>query len=756
MNLATRGVTARDWGVATGLAIATVAFAALIQLESYVLYARTEALSADAAFLVAFPFLFVDALVLGALFGGAYLLAKAQWLRVGVAAVALIANAWAIVNQAAYGILRHNISAFDPDVSLTTLPGATPLLAGSISAAAGWLMGMNVLALVAAALWVRRRGRIHGERGVIPPLRLTPLLLAGVAYGAISVMLPRVIDVHGLERHAVVALLTPTETGIAARSIDPSFPDSLLTRLAFGTVPSDSSSGWLSEVVARARALRRPNVVFVVLESVGADQLFPHGRADSTLTPVIARLARTGVVFPNVYAISPATTYAHVPMMTGGTVMSWGSVSEYFRHPYQGATLPAELRKLGYRTGLFAATDLGFAELGRFYRLLPWDTLVHFATGPGPLDERQRVHAWGVNEDHLWTHAKRWVEAERKPFFLNFQTISTHFPYGTPVGFRGPYAATDAASRYGNALAYTDAVLGRVLADIEKRGELERTIVVITGDHGEAFADRHPQNMTHRNYVYDENVRSFLLFAVPGVRGPIVSPRLGTHADLMPSLLALLGTPTAVSGQNLFSPQFSPRLVFFYKRPPPVMWGLRDGHWKFSDRIAGGVPELFDLERDPLEATNVAGQRVGQVAMYRALLREWYARTDRDFVAHLGGFKPSGDSVTTEQALYGGIRDVRIGTLSTTDPDDFTEKAVLQRGSRPTVNVRWLSLERETAVRVRMVSPSRRFWVYVVVIPEPWSSARVVMPFTVDEPGRWTADVWLGPRRLGRAVVDVP
>ena len=139
----------------------------------------------------------------------------------------------------------------------------------------------------------------------------------------------------------------------------------------------------------------------------------------------------------------------------------------------------------------------------------------------------------------------QWIERAGRgdqPFFVEFQTIASHHPYGTWGNDRGPSRGEDDASRYANSLHYVDAVIGRLIDDLQTRDLLDETLIVVTGDHGEEFADLHTDNWVHRNRLYEENIRNFMMVAAPGLGGGgVVSRRLGQHGDVMPTMLSLLG-----------------------------------------------------------------------------------------------------------------------------------------------------------------------------------------------------------------------
>jgi len=69
---------------------------------------------------------------------------------------------------------------------------------------------------------------------------------------------------------------------------------------------------------------------------------------------------------------------------------------------------------------------------------------------------------------------------------------------------------------------------------LERRGQLDKTVIVVTGDRGEAFGDLYRQNLAHKNFVYDENVRSFFMLSDPAwnLDSPVVSDRVASNVEV--------------------------------------------------------------------------------------------------------------------------------------------------------------------------------------------------------------------------------
>ena len=143
----------------------------------------------------------------------------------------------------------------------------------------------------------------------------------------------------------------------------------------------------------------------------------------------------------------------------------------------------------------------------------------------------------------------------------------------------------------------------------------------------------------HRGFIYEENVRSFLLVLAPdalaGLDGPVVSERVASLGDVVPTMLDALGhAPARMNGESLWPGAYRPRIAYFFKDTQPPQWGLRDGRWKFIAAQTGDKQfELYDLQRDPDEQANMAAIHPDLAAFYDGLCARWYASAGADFAA---------------------------------------------------------------------------------------------------------------------------
>jgi arylsulfatase A-like enzyme len=178
--------------------------------------------------------------------------------------------------------------------------------------------------------------------------------------------------------------------------------------------------------------------------------------------------------------------------------------------------------------------------------------------------------------------------------------------------------------RYLNAIADVDRQLGRLFEGLRARGLDDETLVVVTGDHGEAFGDPHP-TWGHGFRLYDEGVRVPLM-----IRSPTLFPRgrreatLGGHVDVNPTVLDVLGyeAPGEWEGRSLFLAGRPPR-VYFYAANDHYLMGVREDDLKYVYNASSGRGQLFDLASDPDERHDVAAAHPEVCRRLRARLAAW-------------------------------------------------------------------------------------------------------------------------------------
>ncbi len=307
----------------------------------------------------------------------------------------------------------------------------------------------------------------------------------------------------------------------------------------------------LALVLAACGRERPWNVLLFTFDTTRADFIGCYGK-QSARTPNLDRLAAQGFLFEHAYSSNPVTQAAHSTILTGVYPMVHGVRDNTFFHlPDRQVTLAELLGAQGFATGAavggFPLTEeFGTAPGFDFYD----DDLTATASDFRGRPARRRFDTWYDERPagHVNDAILPWLRQRRgAPFFAWLHYWDPHEPHiAVP-----PYGQLFAHDPYQGEIAYADDSLGAVLRQLEELGELERTLIVMTADHGEGRQEH--REMTHAFLAYDPTIHVPLIVRVPGRRGGRrVSERVGT-VDIVPTVLDLLGLamPAEIQGRSL-------------------------------------------------------------------------------------------------------------------------------------------------------------------------------------------------------------
>jgi choline-sulfatase len=361
-------------------------------------------------------------------------------------------------------------------------------------------------------------------------------------------------------------------------------------------------------------AAARQNLLLVTLDTVRADHLGSYGYA-SAETPALDRLAREGIRFDRAISAVPLTLPSHATILSGLTPPHHGLHNNGAgRLPEAVPTLATLLSGAGYRTGAFVGSfvlDHRFG-LARGFDVYD-DEIERDPSAPGSL-EAERPGS------QVTDRALAWLETaagdRERPFFAWVHFYDAHAPYTPPE----PYAERHKDSPYDGEIAFVDAQVGRLLGFLDRRGLAPSTVVAVVADHGEALGEH--GELTHGLLLYEPTLRVPLILRVPGLPSGRRLEAPVSLADLAPTLAGLFGRRLEErrSGQAARPPDgrdlsaalrkaAEPAEADIYSEteyPRTLGWSglsaLRRGRLKY---IAAPRAELYDLGRDPTEASNL-------------------------------------------------------------------------------------------------------------------------------------------------------
>ncbi|HEY7473770.1 MAG TPA: sulfatase [Vicinamibacterales bacterium] len=361
------------------------------------------------------------------------------------------------------------------------------------------------------------------------------------------------------------------------------------------------------------------NVVIVILESTAAQYLAGYGAKDDA-TPNLTAFGRQSILFEHAYAVYPESIKGLFALLCARSPALDVPVDAHAAASCD--SLPHLLGANGYRTGLFHSGRFMYLGMNELLARQGFGTLEDAGAIGGNLKS-----SFGVDEPSVVARMLSWIDARpaAQKFLLVYAPVAGHHPYASPEA--GPFGAGDELGMYRNALHYGDRSLGVLLDGLRARGLAEETLLVVFGDHGEAFG-QHGGNFGHSSFIYEENVRVPLVIGrvagMGGVTGLRVK-RLASVIDIAPTILDLLGLPPARlhEGTSLLEPR--DRMALFYTDYTLGLLGLRDGCWKLIHEIESRRSRLFDVCADPGETTDRSGAEPVRVAAYRDRLERWSA-----------------------------------------------------------------------------------------------------------------------------------
>jgi len=377
---------------------------------------------------------------------------------------------------------------------------------------------------------------------------------------------------------------------------------------------------------------RPPNVLFIVLDTTRADRLSAYGYSKPT-SPFLAEFVEGATVFERAIAPSSYTLPSHASMFTGLYPTSHGARLAAATAPSVSLLAlglrgdPHEVRPLSPRATTLAelAHDAGMATgaiCGNTAYLSPFFGLDQgFDTYVAKTAEKEDY----IDGALVTRLALFWLRAHRKErffLFLNYVDPHAHFSHDDPSELPSyPGLRVDPAEPgfwYDPQIRYMDDQLAALFDEMGETGALDDTLVVIVGDHGESFGEHGTSG--HGTSLYQHEVHVPLLIRRPGQRQGRRVGEFVSLVDLFPTVLQELGIPIpeGVADASLFD-EASAGPVVSYLGP---YWQLRghlfavyDEPWKLlrvAPTLAGGLGaagELYDLEEDPGETTNLFDER---------------------------------------------------------------------------------------------------------------------------------------------------
>ncbi|HKI71991.1 MAG TPA: sulfatase [Verrucomicrobiae bacterium] len=440
-----------------------------------------------------------------------------------------------------------------------------------------------------------------------------------------------------------------------------------MKRLPFVSVIGSLAA--LTIIAAGARP--RPNIVFILADDLGPNDLACYGRREHH-TPNLDRLAAEGSRFTCAYVAQPICSPSRAAILTGKaparlhlTTYLPGRPdcpSQKLLHPIIEQQLPLAERTLAecLRDAGYATACIGKWHLGG-EGFLPTDQgfdLYH----PGNAVTKPSATEGGKGEYDLTARAIEFVQKNRdRPFFLYLAHNSPHIPYSA----RAELIAKNAGAFepvYAALVETLDDTVGLLLAKLDALGLRDRTLVIFTSDHGGLHVPEGPHaRITHntpfragKGYLYEGGLRVPLIARWPGKipAGRVVdAPVINT--DWLPTLaeIARARTPRDLDGVSITSlllGRGQPKARHFYWHFPHYTnqgsqpaGAIREGDWKLVEHYEDGRVELFNLAKDISETTDLSARERRRVARLKNELAAWRQRVGAQINTPNPNFDPA-------------------------------------------------------------------------------------------------------------------
>ena len=408
-------------------------------------------------------------------------------------------------------------------------------------------------------------------------------------------------------------------------------------------------------------------VILVVMDALDANHVTHLGYERDT-TPNMDAFAKDGVSFRAAFSPAPYTVAGIGALLSGRRPDTTGLYTKLNMLRDDEQTIASLLSRHEYKTRALVSNPNGGMRFGALRGFDEVSPLYEAADGAEPnftTRDGVPVHLPQAKEHLPLMRAFLDEVPEGKPFFFYSHMLEPHSPYVADEPFRskyldpnyaGPFLKGDTDdlldtvygrlkanpedrlainALYDGHLAFADDSFGHLMDDLKARGLYDKSLIILTGDHGEAMFQH--DRWGHNDQIYDEMVHVPLLIKLPGSEGPrnLVLDGLVSTMDVLPTICESLDIPAgalALDGKSIYeelvtgmsSPEDRGLFLRTHHSKPDVGLRTLTGKGIFLQSEEGGaVFEYFDLVQDPGEANNQGASNTPEVkAMRKAILDE--------------------------------------------------------------------------------------------------------------------------------------
>ncbi len=356
------------------------------------------------------------------------------------------------------------------------------------------------------------------------------------------------------------------------------------------------------------------HLLLITVDTLRADHLGCYGYVRNT-SPHIDRLAQEGIRFEKAYSPTSWTLPAIASLMTSMYPSVHGCIEVNMRLTEKVVTLAEILKREGFATAGFVSHTLVSQKYGFAQGFDVFDDSLASSVNP---------HL-ELSSHQLTEKAIDWIAGRGgERFFLWVHYFDPHFEYRPPPS-HGRFGSFD-VDRYDGEVRFTDEQIGRLLAKVEELGLWEKTVVVVTSDHGEEFRDH--GGIHHSRTLFDEVVRVPLIVRAFGYSAGVIGSPVQL-VDLMPTMVDILNlpVPSDVGGQSLVpvirGEKMRQRPIFGETSRDARLRSVRTGSCKLVWNLSRKTYRLYNTARDPGERFNVVFFRPALARQLKGQLDDW-------------------------------------------------------------------------------------------------------------------------------------
>jgi len=377
---------------------------------------------------------------------------------------------------------------------------------------------------------------------------------------------------------------------------------------------------------------RPQSVLLISIDTLRADRLACYGYGRPT-SPAIDALAAGGLLFENCVAQSPWTLPSHAAMLTGRYPHKIGMVDDRRTLPVDTPTLASILDENRFITGAFVNSHYLQRKHGFDRGFLTFECVDNFEQNRGPEITRKAIE---------------WLDRYGdKSFFLFVHYYDVHSSYAPSIDYARRFTGTydgpadgtttqllrarsgkiklseddiaHVSNLYDAEIRQLDSEIGRLLAHLKSTGLDEKTLVVLSADHGEEFLEH--GGLLHGRTFYNEVINVPLIMSGPGVAPGERAAGVSMLADIVPTVLGRLGIDRGgpFDGEDLFAggkPDYDGEGKRFVlatadhnNQKPDIKRMVRNQRFKLHFNRLTGERELYDLVNDPAETHDLSAER---------------------------------------------------------------------------------------------------------------------------------------------------